>query len=76
MDWDEVRGIRDSELLRMDKYQLVITYSLLTDSQKDELATYRQALLDIPNDYDTPDEAMDRLLVLVDEDGDKPSWLD
>jgi len=69
MDWEEVRGQRDSELLKMDKYQLAIPYSLLTDTQKEELATYRQALLDLPNDYDTPEEAMDNL-------PDKPSWLD
>ena len=69
MDWEEVRGKRDSELLNMDKYQLAIPYSLLTDAQKEELATYRQALLDLPNDYDTPEEAMDNL-------PEKPSWLD
>ena len=69
MDWEEVRGHRDSELLKMDKYQLAIPYSLLTDAQKEELATYRQALLDLPNDYDTPEEAMDNL-------PEKPSWLD
>ncbi len=68
MDWEEVRGQRDSELLNMDKYQLAIPYSLLTDAQKEELATYRQALLDLPNDYDTPEEAMDNL-------PEKPSWL-
>ena len=69
MDWEEVRGQRDSELLNMDKYQLAIPYSLLTDAQKEELATYRQALLDLPNDYDTPEEAMNNL-------PEKPSWLD
>jgi len=69
MDWEEVRGQRDSELLNMDKYQLAIPYSLLTDAQKEELATYRQELLDLPNDYDTPEEAMDNL-------PEKPSWLD
>jgi len=69
MDWEEVRGHRDSELLKMDKYQLAIPYSLLTDAQKEELATYRQALLDLPNDYDTPGEAMNNL-------PEKPSWLD
>jgi len=69
MDWEEVRGVRDSKLTQMDVYQLAIPYSQLTDSQKDELATYRQALLDLPNDYDTPEEAMDNF-------PDKPSWLD
>jgi hypothetical protein len=69
ISWDELRGKRDSELLNMDKYQLVIPYSLLTDLQKEELATYRQALLDLPNDYDTPEEAEENF-------PEPPSWLD
>jgi len=68
MDWEELRGKRDSELLNMDKYQLVIPYSELTQTQKEELATYRQALLDLPNDYETPEEAWDNI-------PEKPSWL-
>lgn len=69
MDWDELRGMRDTALLGMDKYQLAIPYSLLTDVQKEELATYRQALLDLPNDYDTPEEAEENF-------PEPPSWLD
>ena len=68
ISWDELRGKRDSELLNMDKYQLVIPYSLLTDLQKEELATYRQALLNLPNDYDTPEEAHANIPA-------KPSWM-
>ena len=68
ISWDELRGKRDSELLNMDKYQLVIPYSLLTDLQKEELATYRQALLNLPNDYDTPEEAYANIPA-------KPSWM-
>ena len=67
MDWDELRGMRDTALLDMDKYQLAIPYSLLTDLQKEDLATYRQALLDLPNDYDTPEEALENWPV-------KPEW--
>ena len=69
MDWDELRGMRDTALLVMDKYQLAIPYSLLTDSQKEELATYRQALLDLPDDYDTPEKAEENF-------PEPPSWLD
>jgi hypothetical protein len=69
VSWDELRGQRDSELLNMDKYQLAIPYSLLTDVQKEELAIYRQALLDLPNDYDTPEEAEENF-------PEPPSWLD
>ncbi len=68
MDWDELRGIRDTALLVMDKYQLAIPYSQLTEEQKGELATYRQALLNLPNDYDTPEEAHANMPA-------KPSWM-
>ena len=68
MDWDELRGIRDTALLVMDKYQLVLSYDGLTQTQKNELATYRQELLDLPNDYDTPEEAWDNFPT-------KPSWM-
>ena len=68
MNWDELRGLRDTALLNMDKHQLAIPYSLLTDAQKEELATYRQALLNLPNDYDTPEEAHANMPA-------KPSWM-
>jgi hypothetical protein len=68
MDWDELRGIRDTALLNMDKYQLVIPYAALTQTQKDELATYRTALLTLPQDHDTPEEAWDNFPT-------KPSWM-
>ena len=68
MEWDELRGMRDTALLVMDKYQLAIPYSQLTDEQKGELATYRQALLDLPSDYNDPYEAMANLPTI-------PSWL-
>tara|TARA_B100000287_G_scaffold435625_1_gene505056 strand:+ start:876 stop:1085 length:210 start_codon:yes stop_codon:yes gene_type:complete len=68
MDWDELRGLRDTALLNMDKYQLVLSYDGLTQTKKNELATYRQELLDLPNDYDTPEEAWDNFPT-------KPSWM-
>ena len=68
MDWDELRGMRDTALLQMDKYQLVLSYDWLTQTEKNELATYRQELLDLPNEYDTPEEAWDNFPT-------KPSWM-
>ena len=68
MDWDELRGIRDTKLLNMDKYQLAIPYAALTQTMKNELAAYRIALLDLPQDYDTPAEAYTNLPT-------KPSWM-
>tara|TARA_R110002020_G_C16232289_1_gene768491 strand:- start:335 stop:544 length:210 start_codon:yes stop_codon:yes gene_type:complete len=68
MDWDELRGIRDTALLQMDKYQLVIPYAALTQTRKDELAAYRTALLGLPQNHDTPAEAYAALPT-------KPSWM-
>jgi len=68
MDWDELRGMRDTALLQMDKYQLVLSYEVLTQTQKSELATYRTDLLTLPQDYDTPEEAWDNFPT-------KPSWM-
>ena len=68
MDWDELRGMRDTALLQMDKYQLVLSYEMLTQTEKNELATYRQELLDLPNEYDTPEDAWDNFPT-------KPSWM-
>ena len=68
MDWDELRGMRDTALLQMDKYQLVLSYDGLTQTEKNELAAYRQELLDLPNEYDTPEEAWDNFPT-------KPSWM-
>ena len=68
MDWDELRGMRDTALLQMDKYQLVLSYEMLTQTEKNELATYRQELLDLPNEYDTPEDAWYNFPT-------KPSWM-
>ena len=68
MDWDELRGMRDTALLQMDKYQLTLAYAELTQTQKNELATYRTALLTLPQDYDTAGEALANFPT-------KPSWM-
>jgi len=61
MDWEELRGIRDGKLGMMDKYQLAIPYQLLTEAQRAELGVYRKILLDLPQDYETPEEALANL---------------
>jgi hypothetical protein len=68
MDWDELRGMRDTALLVMDKYQLTLAYAALTQTQKNELATYRTALLTLPQDHDTAAEASANFPT-------KPSWM-
>ena len=69
MDWDELRGMRDTALSHMDKYQLAIPYSLLEEEKKTELAVYRNLLLTLPNVYDTPELAMVNFPA-------KPIWMD
>lgn len=68
ISWDELRGLRDSALLQMDKYQLTLAYAELTQTQKNELATYRMALLTLPQDHDTPAEAEANFPT-------KPTWM-
>ena len=65
--WDEIRAMRDTYLKRVDIHQGVLRYNTLTETQQAELATYRQALLDI-TDEDTPDDAIANMPV-------KPDWV-
>jgi|TARA_E500000305_G_scaffold104901_1_gene101848 hypothetical protein len=69
MDWEELRGIRDGKLGMMDKYQGVLLYNSLSSTQQAQLAVYRTALLNLPNNYSTPEEAMDNMPT-------KPDWMD
>jgi len=59
MDWDELRGMRDAELKRVDVYQGVILYNSLTTRRQNQVAKYRQALLDLPQEYDNPQDAFE-----------------
>lgn len=52
----------------MDIYQLAIVYAGLTNAQQTELQQYRQDLLDLPQDYETPQEAYDNIPT-------KPEWM-
>ena len=68
MEWDELRGIRQGLMKGMDVYQLSIVYDGLTDTQKAGLQQYRQDLLDLPQNYNTPQEAYDNIPT-------KPEWM-
>ena len=68
MEWDEFRGFRQGLLKEMDTHQLSIIYDGLTDSQKTELQQYRQDLLDLPQNYDNPQDAFDNI-------PSKPEWM-
>ena len=66
--WYDFRLERDYLLSQMDVYQGVLLYNSLSATQQTELAEYRQALLNLPNDYDTPEEARANIPA-------KPSWM-
>ena len=57
--WYELRQRRDMALKQLDVYQGVLLYNSLTEEQQEELATYRQTLLDLPSDYDSAEEAQE-----------------
>lgn len=69
MDWDELRGERDSRLLVMDLYQLAVLWEGLSDQQKQELRDYRIALLNLPQNYSDADTAFQNMPT-------KPTWME
>jgi len=56
--WQEIRMERDASLSKVDICQGILFYESLTNTQKQDLANYRQALLDWPNDYDDVNDAL------------------
>ncbi len=56
--WEELRRLRARRLKKVDIYQGVIFYNSLTTTRQNQLTKYRQDLLNLPNEYDDPKEAM------------------
>jgi hypothetical protein len=54
--WKIIRAERD-KLLKGSDY-LILADAPVDETQKQEWATYRQALRDIPQNYDSPDEVV------------------
>ena len=54
--WKIIRAERD-KLLKGSDY-LILADAPVDETQKQEWTTYRQALRDIPQDYDSPDEVV------------------
>ena len=54
--WKEVREKR-GQMLKDSDHKMLSDYSI-TAEKKEEWETYRQALRDIPQDYDSPDEVV------------------
>ncbi len=57
--WIEVRLSREDALKSTDLWYLKDRWDNLTTTQKGQLNSYRQALRDLPQTYDNPDEAVD-----------------
>ena len=73
IEWDMIREDRNLFMRNhVDKWQLSLLYASLSDSRKTELATYRQSLLDLPQDNDTYQEGRAALITLI---ASKPSWM-
>jgi hypothetical protein len=66
MSWDDIRGIRDGWLRDSDMWMLVDKHATLTPSQQTELATFREALRNLPTSVANPADA---------EFPDKPSFI-
>lgn len=56
LTWDDIRSKRDGLLIASDWTQ--IADAPLTTEQKAAWATYRQALRDLPQTYETPDDVI------------------
>lgn len=54
--WDKIRLVRDN-LIKETDFTQVSDY-LLTAEKKAEFTAYRQALRDLPQTYDNPDEIL------------------
>ena len=68
LTWEDVKSYRANMFYVIDQYQIVLRYNSLTETQKTELATLRQTLLDLPSDYETANEAADNC-------PDFPDWM-
>lgn len=56
LTWNDIRGIRSIRLQQCDWTQ--IPDADLTTTERDAWATYRQALRDLPETYETPQEVI------------------
>jgi len=68
VSWDTVRAYRDAYLSQTDLWMFIDRYDTLTEEQQTELTTYRQALRDLPSDYEESNDAADNFPTA-------PTWL-
>jgi hypothetical protein len=59
LTWEDIRGARNVELEATDKYEFIPPVrASLTQAQRDAMDSYRQALRDLPQQYDTPSQVL------------------
>lgn len=56
--WTQIRSQRDEMLKQSDLFVLIDKWELLTEEQKQEIRVYRQALRDIPQNFETPEDVV------------------
>ena len=59
LTWGDIRSVRKSELERTDLYYLKDRWDQLSTTRKGELNTYRQTLRDLPENFESADDAAD-----------------
>lgn len=58
IDWEPIRVQREKLLLESDLYVLPDRWSLMTSEDQTAWAEYRQALRDLPQSYEDPDDVI------------------
>lgn len=58
MAWHQVRSQRDEMLKQSDLLVLIDKWELLTEEKKQEIRNYRQALRDIPQAFESPEDVI------------------
>jgi hypothetical protein len=58
MGWYQVRSQRDEKLKQSDLFVLIDKWELLTEERKQEIRIYRQALRDVPQNFETPEDVV------------------
>lgn len=58
MGWNQVRSQRDEMLQQSDLFVLIDKWELLTEERKQQIRVYRQALRDVPQNFETPESVV------------------
>jgi hypothetical protein len=58
MQWRQIRNQRDELLKQSDLLVLIDKWETLTEERKQEIRVYRQALRDIPQSFESPEDVV------------------